>query len=172
MPLPKTLAAAPSLPIAAAPLRNPGRAALFADSVARSWLFSFAFRQPERLAPGDRRYQGRKAIISRLNLLHHLIDRTTVMHGKFPTQAERKHFFGQATHKFRPSLVQNLGQGQRTVELCSTRQLARSIDRKGSVLIAPPTNCVEILQSKAELIHRPMARRTHWILAVYLKLLP
>src|SRR5262249_31840515 len=128
--------------------------------------------QPKRLTLDDRRYQSRKAKISRLNLLQYLIDRTTVLHGKFPPQAERKHFFGEAAHELTSPLVQNLRKSQRAVELCSTRQLTRIVDRKASVLIAPPANCVEILETKAELVHRPMARSTNWIFAVNLKLLP
>src|SRR5262245_13063987 len=99
-PLPRLKApgAAPSRPTWAAPSHNLDREAQFADSIERAWSLSLAFCQPERLALGDRRYQGRKAIITSFNLLHYLIDRTTVLHGKFPPEAEGKHFFGQATH--------------------------------------------------------------------------
>src|SRR5689334_4007811 len=108
-----------------------------ADSVARSWLFFLLACLQEWIARDDGAHQRREAKILVLDLLHYLIDRAAVLHGKFSSEGECQHFFGQATHEFATSLVEHLRQRQGTVELCPTRQFARCIDFELTVFIAP-----------------------------------
>src|SRR5205823_11068189 len=99
----------------------------------------------ERLAFGDRDHQGREAITLAFYLLHYLIDRTAVLHGKFSPQPECEHFFGQAAYEFLPPLVEHLRQFQRSFEFSAARQLARGIDRKRAIGFSPAADSVEVL---------------------------
>ena len=84
----------------------------FADSVACSWLFSFASLLAERIALGDRGHEGREAVILGFDLLHYLIDRTAVLHVQVLARGRMSAFFRSGSGRTRLAACRALWPGR------------------------------------------------------------